>query len=55
MEATHKDEEKLLRPYAIEFTDGYYSVRQCRDLSHAKQRAREDHGHRIVKAIRLVT
>lgn len=46
--------DEALKPYAIEFTDGYYSVRQCRDKNHAKQRAREDHGHRTVKSIREV-
>lgn len=57
METVRKryDADNGLEPYGIEFTDGYYSVRQCFSMNHAKERAREDHGHRTVKSIRKVT
>lgn len=41
-------------PYAIEFVDGYYAVKQCYSPDHAEQRAKEDHPKKRIKSLRKV-
>lgn len=50
-----KEQKYELKPFAITFTDGYYSVKQCRDIEHARERAGVDQPNRTVKSIQPVT
>lgn len=50
----NKAEFAALDPYAVTFTDGYYSVRQARDKAHAAELSKERHPDRTIESIRQV-
>lgn len=43
-----------LKPFAVTFTDGYYSVRQARDEAHARDLSKERHPEKVIQSIRQV-
>lgn len=48
------EDHAALTPYAVEFSDGYYSVRQAFSDKHAGDLSRERHPGKTIKSIRCL-